>query len=86
MPRQPFREVIMDDSTQTIEVLGLSTNDTALTNLVFEMQAVGIRARCQTAYETYTPDQIAEHFAEIGYRAEAGLSRISHISFTSQCY
>ena len=63
----------MDDSTQTFEVLGLSSDDTAVTNLVSEMQDLGIRARCQAAHDPFTSDQIADGFLEIGYRPEPGL-------------
>lgn len=65
----------MDDSTKTIEVLGLSYDDTELTNLVCKMQDAGMSVRCQCADLPHTPEIIAEGFAEIGYRVETGLYR-----------
>ena len=63
----------MDDSTKTIEVLGLSFDDTALTNLVCAMQDAGMSVRCQTADLPHTSEQIADGFADIEFRVETGL-------------
>lgn len=65
----------MDDSTKTFEVLGLSYDDTKLTNLVCEMQDVEMSVRCQCADLPHTPEDIADGFAQIGFRAENGLYR-----------
>ena len=65
----------MDDSTKTVEILGLSYDDTELTNLVCEMQDSGMSVRCQCADLPHTPEDIAAGFAQIGYRVEDGLYR-----------
>lgn len=43
-----FWEVIYDDKTKTMEVIGSSTDETLLTNNVAEMQKIGMIVRCNT--------------------------------------
>lgn len=43
-----FWEVLYDDQRKTMEIIGISNDDTRLTNNVCEMQRVGLKVRCQT--------------------------------------
>ena len=68
-----FYEVIMDDSTRTFEIVGKSVDDTKITFLICDMQKVGMKVRCQTAYGHLSEAEIEEGFQAIGYSREDGL-------------
>ena len=72
--RKQFWEIIKEDRFKTYEVLGLSTDDTALTNMTCAMQKVGMDVRCETPpYPATTRDSIPDGYAQIGFTEEKGL-------------
>lgn len=75
MARREFWEVIKDDDTKTYEILGLSSDDTRLTDMVFEMQQVGMHVRCETIPASTTRAEIDEGYRHIDYKPEEGLYR-----------
>jgi hypothetical protein len=48
MGQSKFWEVFYDDKNKLMEIIGASSDDTLLTNNVYEMQQAGLSARCQT--------------------------------------
>ena len=72
--RKQFWEIIKDDRSKTYEVLGLSSDDTALTKMTCEMQQAGMDVRCETPhYPVTTKDSIPSGYAQIGFIEEKGL-------------
>ncbi len=72
--KKQFWEIIKDDRSKTYEVLGLSSDDTALTNMTYAMQQAGMHVRCETPdYPGTTKDSIPSGYAQIGFREEKGL-------------
>lgn len=48
MMRKQFWEIIKDDKSNSFEILGVSSDDSAFTNLTCEMQKAGMQVRCET--------------------------------------
>ncbi|MCD9014433.1 hypothetical protein [Parachryseolinea silvisoli] len=61
-----FWEIIYDDDSKVMEIIGTSSDDTRLTNNVVEMQKAGLKVRCQTA-DISTPK---EDIKLSGYKVE----------------
>lgn len=68
-----FWEIIKDDRSQTFEVLGLSSNDTKLTNDTASMQDSGMHVRCETIDEKHSEDDISDQYRQISISKEKGL-------------
>jgi len=64
-----FWEVIIDDDKLTIEVIGMSSDDTLLTNNVVAMQKAGMHVRCTTPDISASKNEILIS----GYRNEDNL-------------
>src|SRR5205823_14388264 len=73
MAREDFWEVIKDDARKTFEMIGRSTDDTHVVNVVCEMQDHGMSVRCETIPSTKSRLEIASGYGDIGYIEEAGL-------------
>jgi hypothetical protein len=72
--KKQFWEIIKDDRSKTYEILGLSSDDTALTAMTRAMQQVGMNVRCETPhYPGTTKDSIPAGYTKIGFREEQGL-------------
>ncbi len=61
-----FWEVLYDDKRRTMEIIGISTDDTRLIKNISEMQRVGIEVRCHTV-DISTP---LYDITQSGYRIE----------------
>ncbi len=64
-----FLEIIIDDKTQTLELLNWSHDDTHLINNVVNMQKAGMYIRCITIDKEPLKDEILIH----GFKREEGL-------------
>lgn len=69
MMRNQFWEIIKDDRSNSYEILRVSSDDTALTNLTCEMQKAGMQVRCETVPYSST----AATAGPIGFSEEKGL-------------
>lgn len=64
-----FLEIIIDDNSKTIEIIGWSHDDTHLINNVVTMQKANMSVRCTTIDYEPLKDEIIIH----GYKRENGL-------------
>ncbi len=66
MKNHIIHSVVIDDDSMTAEYLGITHNDTLMTDTIVKMQSAGMNVRCSTSNQAISglPD---------GYREEKGL-------------
>ena len=73
MARKEWDEIILDDNARLFGVVGYSTNDTAFTALICEMQHLGMAVRGTTVDHGSNSQELSRRFEMIGYSQDEGL-------------